>query len=193
MKILYSFLILLAFSFILTNQTENLKFLQDYNLNNSLDFKVYSMVWSAKFYNPIEKKKFFFNIPFSFDTRMILEKDNNLLKIDFTNYQNDKANFNMLLKQKENIFSSVFLPLIKFTDDFTKVEFLMNLGNDSEFDITNLKIYQNSIFKSYQIKINKRNDRLKNTLYVTFDFNKKEIEENKMITFEKYFDFLIKK
>jgi hypothetical protein len=38
-----------------------------------ISYKIYSMVFSAKYYNPSEHKTFFFVVPFTFKTEMLIE------------------------------------------------------------------------------------------------------------------------
>jgi len=68
------------------------------------------------------------------------------------------------------------------------------LRNFLKFEISNLNIYQISFVKSSQVKITKiYGDRLKNAVYFTFDFNKKAIDPNLLIKFEKYLESVRRK
>lgn len=194
MKIYLALIFLSLFALTITSEPESFSFLEAGADPIKAEYQVYSMVWSAKYYNPIEKKKFFFNIPFSFNTEMGLDINNKTIILNFVNWKNDKANFSYMIKEKENIFSSVFAPLLKFSDDMTNVSVSFDFAKFAEFEISHLNIYQNSFSKSYQVKITKVNgDKLKNALYITFDFNKKAIDPNILTKFEQYLESVRRK
>lgn len=186
MKYLLVTLFFALFAAVFTSEADSLQFLEPAS-EPLMNYKVYSMVWSAKYYNPGEKKTFFFNIPFSFDTQMSLDVSNKNIFLNFINWKQDKGNFNYLIKEKENINKSVFIPLLNFSSDMTSVNISFDFKKNPELEISNLKIYENSFAKSYQVKITKKNDKLKNALYITFDFNKKVIGEKYLKFLEDYF------
>lgn len=189
MKITFALILISLFSLTHTSDSQSLAFLEAVADPISTEYQVYSMVWSAKYYNPGEKKKFFFNIPFSFNTQMGLDVKNKSIFLNFVNSKNDKANFSYLTKEKENIYSSVFAPLLTFSDDMTNVSVSFDFVKFPEFEISHLNIYQNSFSKSYQVKITKTNgDKFKNALYITFDFNKKAIDPKLLTKLEQYLE-----
>lgn len=194
MKLILGLIFLSLFSLTLTDQPSNLSFLESVGEPINLEYQVYSMVWSAKYYNPVEKKKFFFNIPFSFNTQMGLDMSNKIIFLNFVNWKADKGNFKYLTDEKENINSSIFKPLLNFSDDLTNVGVSFDFTKYSDFEISHLNIYQNSFAKSYQVKITKTNgDILKNALYITFDFNKKAIDPALLTKFEQYLESVKRK
>lgn len=194
MKITLALIFLSLFSLTFTSESQNLAFLEAVADPISAEYQVYSMVWSAKYYNPGEKKKFFFNIPFSFNTQMGLDINNKSIFLNFVNWKNDKGNFSYLTNEKENIYSSVFAPLLNFSDDMTNVSISFDFTKFPEFEISHLNIYQNSFAKSFQVKITKTNqDKLKNALYITFDFNKKAIDPKLLTKFEEYLESIRRK
>jgi len=194
MRTTLSLLFLSLFSLTFTSQSESLAFLEAVADPISSEYQVYSMVWSAKYYNPGEKKTFFFNIPFSFNTEMGLDINNKSIFLNYVNWKNDKANYSFLIKEKENINSSVFAPLLKFSDDMTNVTVSCDYKKFPEFEISHFNIYQNSFAKSYQIKITKTNeDKRKNALYITFDFNKKAIDDKLLTKFQQFLESIRRK
>jgi hypothetical protein len=76
MKIIFSLILITLFSLTFTSESQSLAFLEAVADPISTEYQVYSMVWSAKYYNPGEKKTFFFNIPFSFNTLMGFDGNN---------------------------------------------------------------------------------------------------------------------
>jgi hypothetical protein len=194
MKIILALIFLSLFCLTFTSESNSLAFLETFAEPIKCEYQVYSMVWSAKYYNPVEKKKFFFNVPSSFSTEMTLDINNKSIFLNFLNWKNDMGNFKYLTDEKENINSSVFAPLINFSGDMTNVSVSFNFAKFPEFEISNLNIYQNSFAKSFQVKITKTiGDRLKNAVYFTFDFNKKAIDPNLLIKFEQYLESVRRK
>ena len=63
-----------------------------------ISYKVYSLVFSAKYYNPVEKKTFFFAIPFSFATEMKIDK-NNTIHLNFIRADNQKEILNVVREE----------------------------------------------------------------------------------------------
>ena len=194
MKTDLALIFLFLFCLTFTSESQSSEFHTAVTEPFSADYPVYSMVWSAKYYQPSEKKKFYFAIPFSFKTQMGLDINNKNIFLNFVNWKNDKANFSNLMKEKDNIFSSIFAPLLNFSFDMTNVSVSLDFGQNPGFEISNLNIYQNSFAKSFQVKITRTDgDKLKNALYITFDFIKKGIDPLLLDRFKKYLESVKRK
>ena len=163
-----------------SHESESLEFLTDFTPAveaqrslNDITFKVYSMVWSAKYYNPSEQKTFFFAVPMSFNTIMKINTETKNIHIEFPNYKNSMENFKYVVEDGKKAEVSSFNKIVKFSEGYSKIDLSLNLKG-SEYSLANIKVYQNTFAKSVEIKITQPLSKHARALYVTFDLAKGE-------------------
>ena len=150
-----------------------------------IDYKVYSMVFSAKHYNPDEKKTFFFAIPNSLVTEMKIDS-NNTVTLDFTRADTQKETLKVLREQGALASNSSFSEILTFTDDFKKLCLSLDFHSKQNFKIVDITDYQNITFKSFRVKIMPTSSKMMKALYITFDFAKGENDDKNILYFKNY-------
>ncbi len=149
--------------------------------------KVYSMVWSAKYYNPSEIKTFFFAVPFAFNTNMKVETLSKNIHLEFPNYSNAMDMFRTLKEEGQKAEQCTFNKVITFSDNYTKVDLSLDFPKNTDYALSLVHAYENKFAKSVQIKITQPNSKLQRALYVTFDFAKGEAKAEDI---QSFLDFL---
>lgn len=180
---------------ICSEDEENLRFLADKNFKglDGKTIRVYSMVWSAKYYNPGEKKTFFFAIPFSFQTTINVNTKLNTIHLDYNKAENFNEMFKIVKTEAKSAEESSWNRLISFTDGYTKSDLNLDFTSNPDFALTNVKVYQNQFAKSVQIKLTQPQSKNPRALYVTFDFAKGEVDASDIEAFISYVNSLEKK
>ena len=153
-----------------------------------LSFKIYSMVFSAKYYKPVEKKTFFFAVPFSFATEMKIDKSN-LIHLIFPRADNAKEMLTVIKEEGKLAQKSNFGEILNFSEDFKKIDISLDFITHPNFKVVNVKDYHNQFSNSFQIKIIVSDSKIAKSLYITFDLAKGENSEEAI---EKFKEYLIK-
>lgn len=184
MKFIHLLLIVLALISLITAKR---RFSRVRQIDNK-SLPIYSMVWSAKSYSTTgkENKKFFFAVPFSFNTKMKINLASKSIGFDFESASSDPANFNIvkengLLSQSSKLWNN----FVKFSSDFKNINLDFNqVMKGGKIKVSRIKTYQNKDFSNVQIKFSKaEEDKFKNALYITFDIPKKSWDEKDIKTF----------
>jgi hypothetical protein len=184
MKLAHLFLIVLA----LVSLVSSTRRFSRARVIDNKSLPIYSMVWSAKSYTTTgkEEKKFFFAIPFSFNTKMKVNIASKSINFDFESASSDAANFNVVKQSAPIVQSSgLWKDFVKFSADFKKIDLDFNqVIAGGKLQVSRIKLYQNQEFRNVQIKFTKATeDKFKNALYVTFDIHKKSWDEKDISAF----------
>ena len=151
--------------------------------------KVYSMVWSGKYYNPSEVRSFFFAIPFSFNTFMTVDTVNKNIHLEFPNFENAMEMFRTVKEEAKKAEKGTYNKIITFSDEYTKIDLNLDFAKNPDYALSLIKPYENQFAKSIQIKITMPNSKIQRALYVTFDLAKGEVQPEVISSF---MDFLNK-
>jgi hypothetical protein len=153
--------------------------------------KVYSMVWSGKYYNPGEKKDFFFAVPFAFDTRMTVFTTKKSINLKFPNFDNAMEMFRVVREEGQKAKESKFGKILTFSEDYTSVDINLDFQN-TEYELSLVHPYENQFAKSVQIKITIPQSKIQRAFYITFDLAKGDVKPEIIASFIEFLNKLKK-
>ena len=139
---------------------------------DDINYNIYSMVFSGKYYKPGEIKEFFWAVPSAFQTDMKIISKDKKLNLNFKGASAAVSFLETMIEEGKKAKDSQFGEMLTFTSDFKQLGFDFNNLNQ-KIAITNVKVYQNSTSKSIEVKFMITASKFKRSFYVTFDFFKK--------------------
>jgi hypothetical protein len=154
--------------------------------------KVYSMVWSGKYYKSgTEVKDFFFAVPFSFNTKMTVFTNTKSIHLEFPNVDNAVEMFRVVREEGQKAKESKFGKVLTFSDDYTNVDINLNFES-TDYALSLVHTYENQFAKSVQIKITIPSSKVQRAFYITFDLAKGEVKPEIIASFIEFLNKLKK-
>ena len=150
------------------------------------------MVWSGKYYNPGEKKTFFFAVPMLFATVMKVNKSQKSIHLNFVAAKKNAGMYKIVREEAKKAEESTFNGVLTFSNGYQEVDVNLNFEQNSEFAIELVKEYQNIFAKSIQIKVVQPNSKVKRAMYITFDLAKGEVSDDERDQFAAFLNSLKK-
>ena len=140
---------------------------------DSVTFKVYSMVFSGKYYKSSKEiKEFFWAVPSAFNTEMNINSSIGTLNLAFKSADSAGSFLQTMRLEGDKALKSEFSEMIGFTTDFKELTFNFD-ALKTKISVTNVKVYQNQTSKSVEVKFMINDSKVSRSFYVTFDFMKK--------------------
>jgi hypothetical protein len=146
------------------------------------NFKVYSMIFSAKYnnYNHLQEKNiFFFPIPATFATQMKVGSNNTLL-FNFTNASSFREILNVVEEQGKIAENSTFSELLEFSNDYKQLNVSLDFVSHTSFKLQSVNEFQNAFAKSFQVRIIDHVSDSAQSFYVTINMAKSENTESEL-------------
>ena len=177
---LKAIILIIAISFAISNE---LRFLED-----TESYPMYSGIVSLKSYkNGALKKVFFYAIPFSFQSNIILNKTEKTITIEYPNYRNDMGNFKFVKEGSKLAESSTFNKFITYPEDksYNSMTLHLDLINATDFRIRQVREYGNTKFRSIKVTV-ENIEKPYLSLDLTFDFDAKVVNAGQRAGIENF-------